>query len=194
MKKFYYRKDENNNIIDFTSFEETDRVPGFILEQYIETEEEIILTCKGKAIFKKDLDQDQEDIDKLNQAKQLKIANLKQKRDILEVTPIAYKDTTFDYDDKARERLQIAKNSIEAAIEINKHPEMNLNNGGDPLPETIEWTTAENTRVEMNIEDFNMLNVLAAARSNSLHIKYNALKDAVNNCNTLKEVEDIEWI
>lgn len=192
--RYFYTKRADGSIESFIKFNDEETVPSFILEGFIETDKEIVQVTDGRLMFAVDVDPDAEELAKLNRAKQSKISDLKQKRDMLEVTPIAYKDTTFDYDDKARERLQIAKNSIEAAIEINKHPEMNLNNGGDPLPETIEWTTAENTRVEMNIEDFNMLNVLAAARSNSLHIKYNELKNAVNNCNTLKEVEDIEWI
>ena len=41
--------------------------------------------------------------------------------------------------------------------------------------------------------DFAQINGAAATRSNALHIKYNDLKEQVNACTTIEEVEAIEW-
>ena len=43
------------------------------------------------------------------------------------------------------------------------------------------------------IADFAAINSAAAVRSNSLHIKYNELKQRVNAAQTVEEVEAIYW-
>ena len=59
--------------------------------------------------------------------------------------------------------------------------------------ESILWTTADNQRVPLTVEDFAEINSMAAYRSNSLHIKYNELKITVNEAQTKEEVEAVVW-
>jgi len=113
----------------------------------------------------------------LDEAKAAKISELKMHRDTEEVTPITTDKGLFDYDDKSRDRLQIARQALEDA-------------GGKG---EITWTTADNQRVPLGVSDFATINGAAANRSNSLHIKYNSLKEQVNACTTVDEVENIKW-
>lgn len=105
-----------------------------------------------------------------------KINELKGIRDVKEVEPLQTSKGLFDYDDKSRDRLAIARQALTDA------------GGGE-----IVWTTADNQRVSMGIADFAAINGAAAVRSNSLHIKYNELKQRVNAAQTLEEVESIHW-
>ena len=112
----------------------------------------------------------------LEEVKAQKIAELKSIRDTKEVEPIRTDKGLFDYDDKSRDRLYIARQAL-------------TDNGGG----SITWTTADNQRVDMEIADFAAINGQAAVRSNELHIKYNELKTQVNACETAEEVEAIKW-
>ena len=113
----------------------------------------------------------------LDEAKEAKINELKMHRDTEEVEPIQTDKGIFDYDDKSRDRLAIARQALE-------------DNGGEG---EITWTTADNQRVPLGVSDFAQINGAAATRSNELHIKYNELKEQVNACTTVDEVEAIEW-
>ena len=113
----------------------------------------------------------------LDEAKAAKISELKMHRDTEEVEPIQTEKGIFDYDDKSRDRLSIARQALE-------------DNGGKG---EITWTTADNQRVPLGVSDFATINGAAATRSNALHIKYNELKDQVNACTTIDEVEAISW-
>lgn len=106
-----------------------------------------------------------------------KISELKSIRDAKEVEPIRTDKGLFDYDDKSRDRLAIARQALTDA-------------GGEG---TIMWTTADNQRVAMGVADFANINGAAALRSNSLHVLYNELKEQVNECETAEEVEAIHW-
>ena len=112
----------------------------------------------------------------LEEVKAQKIAELKSIRDTKEVEPIRTDKGLFDYDDKSRDRLYIARQAL-------------TDNGGG----SITWTTADNQRVDMEIADFAAINGAAAVRSNALHIKYNELKQRVNAAQTVEEVEAIHW-
>lgn len=112
----------------------------------------------------------------LYEVKAQKIAKLKSIRDAKEVEPIQTDKGIFDYDDKSRDRLSIARQAL-------------TDNGGGE----IVWTTADNQRVAMIIADFAAINGAAAVRSNALHIKYNELKQRVNAAQTVEEVEAIVW-
>lgn len=112
----------------------------------------------------------------LDEAKEIKIAELKFIRDAKEVEPVQTDKGIFDYDDKSRDRLAIARQAL-------------TDNGGGE----IVWTTADNQRVPMTIADFAAINGQAATRSNALHIRYNELKELVNACQTVAEVEKIVW-
>ena len=114
----------------------------------------------------------------LDEVKAAKISELKAIRDAKEVEFI-YIDGLgmFDYDDKSRDRLSIARQALEDADDAG----------------SITWTTAENQRVPLYIADFKAINATAAVRSNQLHITYNELKEQVNACTTIEEVEAIHW-
>ena len=113
----------------------------------------------------------------LEDVKAAKIAEFKSIRDTEEVEPIQTEKGIFDYDDKSRDRLAIARQALTDA-------------GGAG---TIMWTTADNQRVPMGVVDFAAINGAAAMRSNSLHVLYNDLKTQVNACETVEEVEAIVW-
>lgn len=116
------------------------------------------------------------DIGTLDDHKAEKITEFKSLRDAAEVTDIEYNGNTYDYDDKSRERLAIARQALEDA-------------GGG----SIVWTTADNQRVEMSVADFAGINAMAAARSNALHVKYNDLKSQVQAAETQDALDAIVW-
>ena len=113
----------------------------------------------------------------LEEAKTAKINELKSIRDAKEVEPIQTDKGLFDYDDKSRDRLAIARQALTDADDAG----------------TITWTTADNQRVPLGIVDFANINAAAAVRSNQLHITYNNLKEQVNSATTIEEVEAIVW-
>lgn len=106
-----------------------------------------------------------------------KINELKGIRDVKEVEPLQTSKGLFDYDDKSRDRLAIARQAL-------------MDNEG---MESILWTTADNQRVPLTVADFAEINSMAAYRSNSLHIKYNELKVEVNEAQTKEEIEAVVW-
>ena len=124
----------------------------------------------------KEIEKEPEKEETLEEVKQKKINEFKMKRDTEEVEPIEHNGNIFDYDDKSRDRLHIARQALE-----------------DTKQESILWTTADNKRVELHIEDFVAINTNAAVRSNALHIKYNILKEQVIGAETKEEVESIIW-
>ena len=111
----------------------------------------------------------------LEQLKQDKILALKTIRDTEEVNPIAYNGNLFDYDDKARDRI----NSAIIALSI--------------TGQSIEWTTADNTNVAVTADDLRGVIAAVAMRSNELHAKYRELKELVLACTTKEQLEKIEW-
>ena len=113
----------------------------------------------------------------MKEVKRHKLAVIKTYRDAEEVEPVRTSQGLFDYDDKSRDRLAIARQSLT----------------DNPSVESIVWTTADNQRVAMTIADFAEINSMAAYRSNLLHIQYNDLKAKVNAAQTVEEVEAITW-
>lgn len=96
------------------------------------------------------------------ESKQYTVEKLKLVRNQKELEPVLYKDNYYDADKDSLMRLDKARQSLE-------------NNG---LP-SIEWTTANNDRVEISVEDFKGINTAIAMRSNELHNRYNELKDYI---------------
>ena len=88
--------------------------------------------------------------------------------------PIQTDKGLFDYDDKARDRIQ-------AAI-------IALNAGGH-----IDWTLADNTNVTVTNLDLEDVVRAVAVRSNTLHVTYRQLKEQVMAAATNEEVEAIHW-
>lgn len=111
----------------------------------------------------------------LDELKQVKINEFKFKRDTEEVKPIAYNGNLFDFDDKARDRI----NSAIIALDVSKGQ--------------IAWTTADNTEVMVNADDLRGVIAAVAMRSNELHVKYRELKEQVEACTAKEQLEKIEW-
>ena len=104
-----------------------------------------------------------------------KILMLKRQRDIAEVQPIEYNGHSFDYDDKARDR-------INAAIIA-----LSLQGEG----ETIDWTTADNQDVKVTANDLRCVIAAVAVRSNALHTAYRAAKEKVEAAQSKADIEKI---
>ena len=115
------------------------------------------------------------DAELLEAAKSAKIADLKAERDSKEVEPITYNGNSYDYDDKARERI----NAAIIALDVQ---------GADA---SIDWTTADNADVKVTADDLRMVIAMIAQRSNALHVAYRAAKDKVEQATTVEEVEAV---
>ena len=111
----------------------------------------------------------------LEAIKQRKIAELKYQRDIAEVQPIEYNGNLYDYDDKARDR-------INAAI-------IALSLQGEGA--TIDWTTADNQDVKVTANDLRCVIAAVAVRSNALHTAYRAAKEKVEAAQNKADIENI---
>ena len=112
----------------------------------------------------------------LEEVKTRKKIALKYERDHRETLPIAYKGKTFDYDDKARERMRIAQQAL----------------ADNNIPSQT-WTCADNTATELTVEDFKALNTLAAQRSGQLHEQYNKLKVYIDTLTSGEAVEAVTF-
>lgn len=106
-----------------------------------------------------------------------KLADFKAKRDAEEVQPIEYQGKLYDYDEKARDRINAAIIALETQGE----------------KANIAWTLADNTSVVVTANDLRMVIANVAIRSNTLHVKYRDLKEQVLVCKTVEEVEKISW-
>lgn len=115
------------------------------------------------------------DAELLAAAKPAKIAELKAERDTREVEPITYNGNRYDYDDKARERI----NAAIIALDVQ---------GADA---SIDWTTADNQDVKVTANDLRMVIASVAQRSNALHVAYRAAKDKVEAATTVAEVDAV---
>ena len=115
----------------------------------------------------------------LEQLKRDKIYSLKNRRDSLEVTPIVYNENTYDYDDKARERI----NAAIIALDVQSKNSETI--------ATIDWTTADNKDVQVTADDLRMVIASVAQRSNALHIAYRVAREKVEQASTQEEIEAI---
>ena len=113
----------------------------------------------------------------LEELKTAKLAELKNTRDTLEVEPIECNGNIFDYDEKARDRINAAIISLELA----------------PVGTSLSWTTADNKEATVTANDLKMIIANVAIRSNELHVRYRTLKEQVNNATTVDEVNAIVW-
>lgn len=104
-----------------------------------------------------------------------KLSELKSTRDTRETEPIEYNGNRYDYDEKARDRI----NAAIIALDI--------------TGQSIEWTTADNTNVAVTAQDLRNIIANVAVRSNVLHVKYRELKEQVLACATAEEVAEIVW-
>jgi hypothetical protein len=115
------------------------------------------------------------DAELLAAAKPAKIAELKAERDSKEVEPISYQGYSFDYDEKARDRINAAIIALELQGE----------------GATIDWTTADNQDVKVTASDLRAIIAQVALRSDKLHTAYRKAKEKVETATTKEEVEAI---
>ncbi len=114
------------------------------------------------------------DVEPLEHAKLRYISAAKSYRDVQGVAAITYNGNDYDYDAKARERLNIARQALE-----------------DSGTESIEWTTVAGIDVTLTVDDFAAINSLAATRSNTLHVAYRTTKAKLEAASTTEELEQI---
>ena len=106
-----------------------------------------------------------------------KVEDFKTKRDDEEVLPIEYNGYMFDYDDKARDRINAAIIALD----------------GQGEGATINWTTADNQDVSVSAADLRAVIAAVAVRSNILHVKYRQLKAQCEAAQTAEELAQIVW-
>jgi len=110
--------------------------------------------------------------------KQYKIEVLKLIRNQKELEVIKYNDIPFDADTISQTRMEKARTFLE----------------DNPSIPSITWTAADNSRVEVTVDDFKEINTLIALRSNNLHVRYNKLKWYILNTDLDdEELESIDW-
>ena len=119
------------------------------------------------------------DAELLASAKPAKIAELKAERDSKEVEPIACDGNLYDYDDKARERINAAIIALDVQTAQTK------------AVASIDWTTADNQDVKVTANDLRMVIAMVANRSNALHVAYRAAKDKIEAATTVADVEAV---
>lgn len=115
----------------------------------------------------------------IENVKQRKILMLKRQRDVAEVKPIEYNRHSFDYDDKARDRINAAIIALDVQ---SKNAETMA---------SIDWTTADDKDVQVTADDLRMVIASVAQRSNALHIAYRVAREKVEQASTQEEIEAI---
>ena len=110
--------------------------------------------------------------------KNRKIETLKMQRDKAEVEPITYQGYSFDYDEKARERINAAIIALEVA----------------GASATLTWTTADNKDVKVTASDLRGVIAQVALRSDKLHTAYRKAKEKVEAASTKEEAEAISLL
>lgn len=107
--------------------------------------------------------------------KQRKILELKYQRDAAEVEPIEYGDHVYDYDSKARDRINAAIIALDVQGEGAK----------------TSWTTADNQDAIVTAAELRAIVAAVAVRSNLLHIAYRTAKAQVETAGTADEVRAV---
>ena len=107
--------------------------------------------------------------------KNRKIETLKMQRDKAEVEPITYQGYSFDYDEKARDRI----NAAIIALELQ---------GANA---DIAWTTADNQDVSVTAADLRAIVGAVSVRSNLLHVAYRKAKARVEAAGSADEVNAV---
>lgn len=116
------------------------------------------------------------DAELLAAAKPAKIVELKAERDSKEVEPITYNGNNYDYDDKARERINAAIIALDVA----------------GASATLTWTTADDKDVKVTASDLRGIIAQVALRSYKLHTAYRKAKEKVEAATTKEEVGTVE--
>lgn len=111
----------------------------------------------------------------LDEVKTDKVQNLKAERDAREVEPISYNGNSYDYDEKARDRINAAIIALESA--------------GSSA--SLTWTTADNQDVKVTAADLRGVIAQVALRSDKLHTAYRKAKAKVEAATTKEELDAI---
>lgn len=111
----------------------------------------------------------------IDYAKQGKIAEMKAQRDAAEILPIESGGHIFDYDEKARERINAAIIAL------------------DGTAAALSWTTADQKEAIVNAEDLKNIVRAVAARSNALHVRYREKKTQIESLQTVEAVNAVTW-
>ena len=85
----------------------------------------------------------------------------------------------YDYDDKARERINAAIIALDVQTAQAK------------ATASIDWTTADNQDVKVTADDLRCVIAMVAQRSNTLHVAYRVAKGKVEQATSVSEVEAI---
>ena len=163
MKTYTYKGKTYNNLYDLSEAMGQD---GTFIPLSISDAD---LGCLGVAISEVE--------EPLENVRAHKIFELKAERDNKEVEPITYNGNSYDYDSKARERINAAIIALDQQ-------------GADAA---IAWTTADDNDVTVTAVDLRAVIAAVAMRSNALHVKYRTLKHQVQECKTMEELEAIKW-
>lgn len=119
------------------------------------------------------------DAELLEAAKTAKIAELKAERGAREVEPITYNGNSYDYDDKARERINAAVIALDVQTVRTK------------AVASLDWTTADNADVSVTADDLRCVIASVARRSNALSLAYREAKNKVEAASDVAEVEAV---
>lgn len=149
--------------------EELENMPCLVFDEIKEVE--FAQMVNGKIVFEKNAI--------LDELKTAKLAELKNTRDTLEVEPITYNGNNFDYDEKARDRINAAIIALDMQTQLTG------------TEASLSWTTADNKEAIVTANDLRGVIAMVALRSNELHIAYRKAKDKVNNATTKEELESI---
>lgn len=104
-----------------------------------------------------------------------KIIELKRQRDAAEVEPVEYGGHLYDYDSKARDRINAAIIALDVQGE----------------GASINWTTADNEDAVVTAADLRAIVAAVAVRSNLLHVAYRTAKAQVEAAGTADEVRAV---
>lgn len=115
------------------------------------------------------------DVEPLEYAKQRKTAEFKARRDSQEVAPIEYNGHSYDYDSKARERINAAIIALDQ----------------QDADADIAWTTADDNDVTVTAADLRAVIAAVAVRSNALHVKYRKAKAQIEAAGSAEEVNAV---
>ncbi len=184
--KNVYRYDEKNYFEHKVVLDDTDRspvsgawqIPAYCVEIEPPAEKEgFKIKWNGSAWEYEEEEPKEPEPEKptLDELKQRKLMELKWERDKREVEPIAYNGNLYDYDEKARDRINAAIIALDLQGE----------------KATIEWTLADNSNITVTADNLRAVIGAVAVRSNTLHVAYRTAKEQVESCTTEEDLGKI---
>lgn len=114
----------------------------------------------------------------LDEYKLRKIEAMKTIRDAKDEEPIELEDgRVYDFDERAREKINLAKFHLENHNEV----------------DSIAWILADNNIADTTLKDFNAIVDAAVARSSLTHYQYAQLRAYIYSLKTKEDVDKVEW-